>query len=92
MYIQYFVKESNEIINHTEAIIAVEAPSLAAATHWLAPLPPYFISYLLPIIVSPGFGKREEKLKKQMYSYHVKRSDADNLYFTLIYFLTIYTS
>ena len=46
-------------------MIAVAAPSLLAAIHWLAPFPPYFISYLLPIIVSPGFGKRGEKLENK---------------------------
>ena len=46
-------------------MIAVAAPSLLAAIHWLAPFPPYFISYLLPIIVSPDFGKRGEKLEKK---------------------------
>lgn len=47
----------------TEAISAVDAPSLAAVTHWLAPLPPYFFSNLVPITVSPGLGNRGEKLK-----------------------------
>lgn len=47
----------------TEATSAVDPPSLAAATHWLAPLPPYFLTNEVPIIVSPDLGNRGEKLK-----------------------------
>ena len=32
--------------------------NLAAATAWLAPLPPGFIMKLPPMIVSPGTGRR----------------------------------
>jgi len=60
----------------TEATSAVDPPSLAAATHWLAPLPPYPFSNLVPIIVSPGLGNRGEKLKSDI----IKRYyDADCL-------------
>lgn len=52
----------------TEATSAVDPPSFAAATHWLAPLPPYFFSNLVPISVSPGLGKRGEKLKTNVYT------------------------
>lgn len=54
----------------TEAISAVDPPSLAAATHWLAPLPPYFFSNLVPIIVSPGLGNRGEKLENNNDNVH----------------------
>ena len=47
----------------TLATIAVLAPSLAAITHWLAPLPPNPIKNLLPWIVSPGLGCLGVKLK-----------------------------
>ena len=34
------------------------APSLCAATAWLAPLPPWLMSKVPPVTVSPGVGRR----------------------------------
>jgi hypothetical protein len=48
----------------TLAIIAVEAPSFAAATHWFAPLPPKPFLNSVPWRVSPGLGRRGVKLRQ----------------------------
>ena len=42
--------------------IAVAAPSLAAATHWLAPLPPWPIFWECPNTLSPARGKTGVRL------------------------------
>ena len=49
-------EESEQLLQHTFAIMAVLAPSLAAMTHWLAPFPPNPLQKLEPLIVSPGLG------------------------------------
>ena len=51
----------------TAPSIATRAPWRAAATAWLAPLPPPSVSKPLPVSVSPGAGRRGVRMRRSMF-------------------------
>ena len=50
----------------TRPTIRTEAPSRAAATAWLPPLPPWMVSSRSPSTVSPGLGSSRTRTTRSM--------------------------
>ena len=57
----------------TQPAMPTRAPSLAAATAWLAPLPPGAVKKPPPMIVWPRSGKRSQRATRSMFRLPITR-------------------